>query len=365
MSGKVDVRLLRTLAEFDGLGSEWAAMEQPGRDPLLLPDWFRAAATALHAGETLSVAELRRDGRLAGIAPLVVSRRGGTRHLEFIGSNGLYEPSSLIVEDGEALAALCEAIVGQHLPAALLRFPAGSGIAAAFRASARGRGYLMDVASPPCAQADLRPGWQAYLATRDRRMLEEVARKRRRLNAAEGVAFEMLSPRPGEVEAAIDEAVDVEADGWKSRAGSAMRHNARIQDFIRTLARAFSARSALRIAFLRSRGVAIAMRIMLEWDGRLWAMKTGYRESQRRWSPGMLLTHDVLEEACRRGLDGFEFLGSGDPLQPAWATGKRTLQSCIFYPYSLLGAWTLAVDAASQFKRRRRRLRRSARENKR
>ena len=110
---------------------------------------------------------------------------------------------------------------------------------------------------------------------------------------------------------------------------------------------------------------SIAMRIMLEWDRRLWAMKTGYRESERRWSPGLLLTHDTLEEACRRGLQAFEFLGSGDRLQPAWTTGTRALQSCVFYPYSLRGAWTLALDAASQFKRRRRRFRRSAKENER
>ena len=365
MAVHVAISVQQTPAELDALEPEWAAFEQSARDPLLSLDWFRAAAAALHSDERLCVVTVRCDGRLAGIAPLVDSRRDGARHLEFVGSNGLYEPSSLISANDEALASLCRAIVAERLPAALLRFPAGSGIGAAMHAAAHGRGYVMDVASPPCAHADLRSGWDAYCATRDRKVLDEVTRKRRRLDKSAGVAFEMLSPGPGEVEATIDEAVDVEADGWKSRAGSAMRHNPRIHDFIRTLGRRFAARGGLRISFLRSRGVAIAMRIMLEWDGRLWAMKTGYRESQRRWSPGMLLTHDTLEEACRRRLQGFEFLGSGDPLQPAWATGTRALQSCVFYPYSLRGAWTLMVDATSQFKRRRRRLRRSAQENKR
>lgn len=359
------VRLLRTLGEVEELEPEWNSLEQAVRDPLLTPAWMRAAAMTLHGGERLCVATVRRDGRLAGVAPLVESRRDGARHLEFIGSNGLYEPSALVVADEDALAPLCEAIVRQRLPVALLRFPADSGLAAVFRRAARGRGHVMDVASPPCVQADLSAGWQAYLATREARVIDEVTRKRRRLDATEGVAFEMLAPGPGEFESVIEEAVDVEADGWKSRAGSAMRHNPRIHEFIRTLAAIFSGRGALRVAFLRSRGVAIAMRIMLEWDGRLWAMKTGYRESQRRWSPGMLLTHDTLEEACRRGLRGFEFLGSGDALQPAWATGTRGLRSCVFYPYSLRGAWTFALDAASQYKRQRRRQRRSVQENRR
>ena len=365
MTVQVELRVHRTAAELDALEPDWAALEPPARDPLLSLAWFRAAAGALHAGESLCTLTLHRDGRLAGVAPLVESRRDGARHLEFIGSNGLYEPSSLIAADSEALSRLCHAIVDRRLPAALLRFPGESGIAAALHAAARGRGRVLDVASPPCAYADLLPGWPAYLATRDSKLLHEVARKRRRLAAKQGLGFEMLSPRPDEVETVIDEAVDVEADGWKSRAGSAMRHNPRIRDFIRTLATSFAARGALRVAFLRSGGRAIAMRIMLEWDRRLWAMKTGYRESERRWSPGMLLTHDTLEEAGRRGLRGFEFLGSGDRLQPAWTTGTRALQSCVYYPYSLRGAWTFAVDAASQFRRRRRRFRRSAQENKR
>jgi len=364
MAGQDEIRLLHAPAELDGLDPEWAAFEQSARDPLLSLAWFRAAASALHADESLCVVTLRRDGVLAGVAPLVDSRRDGARHLEFVGSNGLYEPSSLIAVDAEALASLCAAVVGRRLPAALLRFPAGSGIAEAMRAAARGRGYVMNVASPPCVYADLSAGWEAYLATRDSKVVSEVTHKRRRLVESEDLTFEMQSPGPDEVEAVIAEAVDVEADGWKSRAGSAMRHNPRIRDFILALGKSFAARGALRVAFLRISGRAIAMRIMLEWDRRLWAMKTGYRESQRRWSPGMLLTHDTLEEACRRGLQGFEFLGSGDRLQPAWATGTRGLQSCVFYPYSPRGAWTLAVDAASQFKRRRRRQQRSVRENK-
>lgn len=364
MAARAETRVLRTASGLDDLEAEWADFPQAAHDPLLTPAWFRAAASALHAGAALCLVTVRRDGRLAGIAPLVDARRAGARHLEFIGSNGLYEPSSLIAADAEARAGLCDAIVGTRLPAALLRFPAASGIAAAMRKAARGRGYLVDVASPPCAVADLAAGWQAYRATRDRAMLHEVARKRRRLEAGPGLSFEMLSPSPDRVAQVLEEAVDVESDGWKGRAGSAMRLNPRIHAFILALAQAFAARDALRVAFLRSGGRAIAMRIMLEWDRRLWAMKTGYRESERRWSPGLLLTHDTLEEACRRGLRAFEFLGSGDRLQPAWTTGTRALQSCIFYPYSLRGAWTFALDGASQFWRRRRRRRRSVQENK-
>jgi len=349
-----DIAVLRDPDAFEALGEEWPALPGSIVAPLLSHAWFAAAAGALHAADRLCVVTLRRDGRLAAVAPLVEVVRNGARHLEFIGSKGLYEPSGLVYRDADALRELCEAMVALRLPAALLRLAATEPELPALRAATRGRAYAMPVSSPPSIAADLRAGWQAYLSSRDRHVLSEIARRRRRLAALGAVEFEMRAPDPAAAGAAIEEAVDVEADGWKGRAGSAMRHNPRIHAFVRALAQRFAAQGALRVAFLRCASVTIAMRIMIEWDSCLWAVKTGYRESARRCSPGMLITHDVLEHACSRSLAGFEFLGSGDSMQPAWGNRTRRLQSLVFYPYSLRGMWSLAVDAATSLQRRRR-----------
>lgn len=352
-----------TAASFDALAREWAAFGQARANPLLSHAWFAAAAGTLHADDRLAVISIRRNGRLAGAAPLAEVVREGARHLEFVGSHGLYEPAGFLFEDDDALRALCDAIVAQRSPAALLRLPAAGPEIRVMRSAVRRRGLLLAVASPPCIQVDLADGWQAYRASRSRGLLAEVSRKKRQLAAAGGAEFQWLAPGVDQVSGVIDEAADVEADGWKGRSGSAMRRNPRIFGFVRELAMRLAADGTLRVAFLRSSGIAIAMRIMIEWNERLWAIKTGFRESARRASPGMLLTHDVLEHAGGRGLSGVEFLGSGDPLQPAWGTGTRSLQSCILYPYSLRGAWTLAVDAASSLRRRRKRPGRTPREN--
>lgn len=356
------IAVVRDAQALEALAPEWHELPGPGIDPLLSHAWFAAAAAALHSDDRLCVLTLRREGRLAAVAPLVEVTRGGARHLEFIGSRGLYEPSGLLHRDAETLRELCVAVIGLRLPAALLRMTASGPGQNALRAASRRRALLVPVASPPCILADLRPGWQAYLATRDRHVLSEIARRKRRLAALGAVEFEMRAPAAASADAAIAEAVDVEADGWKGRSRSAMRHNSRIHAFVRDVAGRFAAQGALRVAFLRCAGVAVAMRIMIEWNDRLWAVKTGYRESARRYSPGMLITHDVLELACSRGLAAFEFLGSGDALQPAWGTGTRSLQSAVCYPYSLRGAWTLVVDAVSSMARRRQQDRRSARE---
>lgn len=349
----VEADLLRSMDGFEALAPEWSGFEAARQHPLLSHGWFAAAAESLHAGDRLCVIAIRRDGRLAAAAPLAEVVREGRLSLEFIGSHALYEPAGFLYADREALDRLCKAIIRLRRPVALLRLPATGRDVRSLAAAARWRGLRLAVASPPCVRVDLNAGWDAYLATRAPGAIAGIERKRRRLAAAGSVQFQMLAPDPGSALAALDEAVDVEADGWKGRAGSAMRLNPPILAFVRALATRFAAAGSLRIAFLRSGDTAIATCIMLEWNGRLWEIKKGYRESAGRYSPGAILLHDVLREACRRGLDGYEFLGSGDALQPAWGNGSRDLQSLLFYPYSLRGAWTLAADVAGRFLRRR------------
>jgi CelD/BcsL family acetyltransferase involved in cellulose biosynthesis len=242
---------------------------------------------------------------------------------------------------------LCDTIVGLRLPVALLRIEQDGAAASSFAAACHGRGRLFVVPSPPTLQVDLRGGWQAYLETRSAKLRSDIRRKIRRLETTGKVQIEFLRPTPIELDRVLEEAIDVEADGWKGRAGSALRYNSPIRRFVSSLASQFAAIGQLRVNFLRIDGSAIAMCIDLEHSGRLWSIKRGYREAFCHSSPGKILLYETLRNGCERNLSGYEFLGSGDPMQPEWATGERRLQSLVFYPYSFQGALAFAGDIAS------------------
>lgn len=330
---------------FDLLASEWALFPEARDNPLLDPLWFRAAQSAV-AG-AVRIFTVRRDGQLVALAPLAEESRLGTRRLGFIGASLLYHPGGLIASDTPALESLCESIVALRLPVALLRIEQQGAAVRAFTAACRGHGRLFVVPSPPTLQVDLRGGWDAYLATRSAKLLADVRRKIRRLESTGKVELEFLRPTPEGLDRVLEEAMDVEADGWKGEKGSALRHNTPIRRFVCALASLFAATGHLRVNFLRVNGTAVAMCIVIEHGGRLWGVKRGYRESSGPFSPGKILLHETLRNICERGLDGYEFLGSGDPMQPAWATGERPLQSLVYYPYSFQGVLAFAGDVAS------------------
>jgi CelD/BcsL family acetyltransferase involved in cellulose biosynthesis len=219
-------------------------------------------------------------------------------------------------------------------------------------ACAKGRGTLLIARSAPCLRVDIAGSWDEYLAGRSSQVRSSLRRKRAMLEQSGPVSFELLHPEAADLPAILEEAIEIEADGWKEAAGSSLRRNAALREFVYALAERFAAAGALRVGFLRAAGQGVAMSILLEHDQRYWEIKIGYRESVRRASPGRLLLWETLREAFNRGMRGYEFLGSGDGQQADWATGSTALHTLVYYPWTRAGFRALATDAGAQVLRR-------------
>lgn len=348
---------MNVLATRDALGAvsaEWDRLPAVLADPLLSHRWMMSA-TSLHSGDRLHVVCGHRDSRLVAIAPLVATRRGGTERLAFIGSAALYEPCDLIAEHEADRSQLCEWLVGLNKPLLLQRVPARSATEAALRRAARGRGRVLLATSAPSHCVDIQGDWESYLSGRSSQLRSSLRRKRRILERSGAPSFDALRPLPAELPPILEEAFDVEADGWKGAAGSALRQDDRLRSFVTELACRFAETGDLRICFLRSGGRAVAMSILLEVGRRIWEIKIGYRESAARASPGGLLLAEILRDAFSRGLSGYEFLGAGDGRQSYWATSSRLLSTLVYYPNTLGGFAAASFDLAERVVRKLRR----------
>jgi CelD/BcsL family acetyltransferase involved in cellulose biosynthesis len=202
----------RKWAPGDGLGRAGQAQA----NPLLSYRWFAAAAATLHADATLRVIVVRRDSRLLGIAPMAVERRHGVDRLEIIGAARLQEPAGLLAADEPALQSLCESLIALGQPFVLHRIPPEAGVLLLLSACARGRGIVMSARSAPCLRIEVAGSWEDYLAGRSGQVRTGLRRKRRRSKSS-GQSHSIAASiqpncRP------FEEALDVEADGWKAGA---------------------------------------------------------------------------------------------------------------------------------------------------
>lgn len=173
-----------------------------------------------------------------------------------------------------------------------------------------------------------------------------LIRKRLRQASEVGpVRFEALTPDAASVDAELDRFIRIEAAGWKSRVGTAIAQDPRLDRFYRTYARAVARTGRLRMLFLTIGDATVAGRIAVVYGDRLWEIKIGYDEAWAQFAPGILLTHFTLQHACESGLRAHEYLGSAEGWQQRWPVETRSHDTVRFYPRSMRGGLALTADS--------------------
>ena len=293
------------------------------------------------------------------IAPLV-ARRGRLARLELISVRELGEPVGVLSDgDSESLAEVGRALIELGEPLILQRLAARSLLVTALR-SQRARALVQERPSVAYSYVDLDRSWVEPDARVSARRRADLRRKHRAAEKLGPLALEDSKPTPEELDPLLEEALRIEASGWKGRAGTALVHDRARAAFYRAYLRFAAAEGLVRIFFLRVGDRRVATQVYAEYARRLWQIKVGYDEAFARISPGMLLTREIIGAAARDGLDGLEFLGAVAPWTQTWSPTVREFVTVRVYPRGLrrLGALrglaSVWVDAREAWERRRR-----------
>src|SRR5215467_2213428 len=84
--GRFSTRILRTSEELGSIAADWTELHEGSSDstPFQSPEWLLSWIEAF-APKELRVVEVREDGRLRGLAPLLIYPRDSERVLAFAG----------------------------------------------------------------------------------------------------------------------------------------------------------------------------------------------------------------------------------------------------------------------------------------
>jgi CelD/BcsL family acetyltransferase involved in cellulose biosynthesis len=294
---KFDVRWM-PLARLDS--KSWLDLAERAMEPnvFLEPAFARAALQHLGPAELGAVA-VYMEGRLVGLLPgRVAGIRSGRPVPVFVAWTHPFAPLSMPLLDREMASDVVAALLDSlpKLPgapkAALFPLLPDTSIAARLIAlHAGGRGHSITRFNIH-ARAALIHDPEESSSMMSARRRKELGRQRRRL-AETGDLVHHAAYAKNDVRRAVADFIEVEAHGWKGRAGSAAALDPKAAAFMTEAVTALAAEHKARVDRFILDDTTIAATITLFSGDYAWFWKIGFDETYARYSPGVQIAHEL------------------------------------------------------------------------
>jgi CelD/BcsL family acetyltransferase involved in cellulose biosynthesis len=330
------------LDSIEPIALEWDDLAtRAGASPFLRPGWFQVWWRAFGRGR-LEIATLRSDGRLVGVAPF--HRHWGTLRATANVHSPVY---ALLVESAAAERELARQVFEPNrLHTAFCYLDATAQSTAELERVLRSLGRrLLTVTLQRSPYVEIEGDWERFEGGLSKKFVVDLRRRRRALEREGEVTVEVADGSE-RLEGLLEEAFKVEPSGWKEERGTAIQSSPETRRFYEELAAWAASRGFLRLAFLRLDGRPIAFQYALEDGGSWYFLKGGLEPEARRFAPGKLLAHAMIERAFDTGLRSFEFLGADEVWKSDWRPSHRELVLQHSFPRTPIGfGWNSAIAA--------------------
>jgi CelD/BcsL family acetyltransferase involved in cellulose biosynthesis len=322
----LELTLYRDEAIFDILRAEWNALLRRSQSDTIFLTWEWQATWWHYLGALrgdLYVLAARRDGRLIGILPLYLTQDPGGKTLQVVGCIEVSDYLDLIVESGQeqdVYAAFLTWLAGPEAPdwdlLDLCNQPAVSPAHVLLPEMARARGWLVDVLEEdvcpvitlPVIPSEAGPdaGWEAYLATLDKKQRHEIRRKLRRMDREAPGWRVRLVEGGSELPAAMDTFITLHR---LSSPAKDTFMTEQMQAFFRAMAQVLAERGWLQLSFLEIAGQPVASYLCFDYANEILVYNSGYDpQASSQLSPGWVLLAEIIRYAIARGRARFDFL---------------------------------------------------------
>jgi CelD/BcsL family acetyltransferase involved in cellulose biosynthesis len=323
-------------------------------------DWLRTLQQ-IHGQEKTTILLARRDGKLAGCAPLVLrrERRNGASATVLQGLNAFHQ-----LRGTQFVLAKTEKNIFEALVDSLMRsrherwdlwfmyFQDGEKQAQFFEEVLNQRGIRFTKAlvtrSP---YLPIEGTWEDNLKRLQPRFRTSVRSRERKIREKGNLEYRRFNGE-NEWRDGLDAIQQIESDSWKVQSGIPITHA--IQwSFYTEFARIAALNGSLRLSVLCLNDEPLAYDFGIYSDGVYYLLKTSFKESWQADYPGFVLRKFVIEELCQQGAKEIDFGGKEEEWKMKWTNLVRSQVLYTAYNNSLVGRYLSVRNRAGEWLRSR------------
>jgi CelD/BcsL family acetyltransferase involved in cellulose biosynthesis len=253
---------------------------------------------------------IRRDGDLAGVAPLMKL----DRRLSLLGSSDVCDYLDFVVPLVEA-PPVCHSVLQWVESKSWDRFDlfsmaTSSVLRRNFLPLAASNGLaVQEEPEDVCPAMDLPASWDDYLAGLNRTDRHELRRKMRRLASEPDVEHEIVSDSTS-VGRDMNDFFRLFLD---SRADKTNFLTSVMKDFFTEMAQSMASNGWFNLFFLKMSGVRVAAAIIFDCGDTFYLYNSGYDKNYAQLGVGLLLNAQCIRTGIERGKRRFDFLRGNEP----------------------------------------------------
>lgn len=310
---------------FEALRSEWDALLARA-DASLFQSWEWQWTWWRHYGRgRLCLLTARREGVLAGIAPLMLGRYYGLplRRLQFIGTLGTDYLDLILARGEEAplVGAFLQAIAERRDRWDLVDLQQIRGGSPLAQATAPPPCHTLRLHQERCPFIALPGTWEEYAGSLGKSLRKNIGYYRRLMEREHAIEIETVAN--GHLPEAMEEFFALHQARWRRRRLPGAFAGSRIRRFHHEVAARCLERGWLRLHRLRLDGQTRAVLYCFNYGGKGYYYQGGFEPTLARYSPGTVLTAHAIEDAIRLGAVEFDFLRGDEPYKYAWKASDR------------------------------------------
>ena len=327
---------------FSAMSREWDALASKQKSPNVFSDfsWMENWWRHFGSNDDLYIVTVRHSDTLICIAPLFYTSVYGTKIIQFIGRPDSDYNDILIHPDYLECIGPIWNYIFDSCKNAVIRLDGITQESPSYHfflgpASKPNRSIHSSIIYP-APFLNISQKWTDYEKSLKKRLIQDTARQKRRLNETGELVFNNISDKT-QVATLIYEMIEQKIKRYKSTGAKNIFKDSRYKDFYIDISCIFFDKGYLDLSHIEFMGQIVAIHFGFNYGNKFFYYMPSFDLKYGNYSLSRILLHNLLQQSFEKHYEEFDFLGGDDMYKYDWTNSYRQVYGISVYPNSMKG----------------------------
>lgn len=334
--------IINSSKQFIAISEEWDVLASKQKWPNVFSDfsWIESWWRHFGSDKTLHIVLARLSGVLIGIVPLFYSSKYVINMMQFIGRPGADYSDILLHPDYSEHAGEIWQYIINSSKNTIIRLDGISPDSPSYNCFVSENNLFNRAVKKRIIYnspfVSITQSWGDYENTLKKRLTQDTARQRRRLNALSELEFDNINDEK-DIPALISHMIEQKCGRYRATGAKNIFKDKRYKDFYIDVSTTFFAKGNLDLSHIKLMGQILAIHFGFYYGNKFFYYMPSFNLNYSNYSPSRILLHTMLKKSFSDNHNEFDFLSGDESYKYDWTNSYRQVYGLFIYPDNIKG----------------------------